>query len=286
LNPETLVLRRLWQEIKHDRLGDVAAMMTYFALFALFPMAIFVITVGLLVVPASAITQGVEMVTQAMPPQVGGLVREQALRMQEAAGGGFAVGSALLALWGASRGSVSLGRALNSVYNREDERPWWKVQLTGIVTTLVVAVLLVVALALLVAGPAVGHFLVDRFGLGATFDFLWSFARWLGAGLLVMVVWAILYKYLPGSDAPLKVFTPGAFAGVALWVGATALFGLYLQNFGQYEKTYGALGAIVIFLTWLYISNLALLLGAEMNDVIAERRKERGQPTGAQRAKS
>jgi membrane protein len=89
-----------------------------------------------------------------------------------------------------------------------------------------------------------------------------------------MFIWALLYKYLPNTQAPLRVFSPGAFVGVALWIGASLLFALYVGNFGSYEKTYGALGAVIVFLTWLYLSNMALLAGAEINDVLEADEKE------------
>jgi membrane protein len=83
-------------------------------------------------------------------------------------------------------------------------------------------------------------------------------------------VWAICYKFLPNTDAPFRIFTPGAALGVLLWLGISALFGLYLSHFNSYEATYGALGGAIIFLTWLWLSNVALLIGAEINDVIAD----------------
>jgi membrane protein len=114
---------------------------------------------------------------------------------------------------------------------------------------------------------------MDRFGLGGTFDTFWSIGRWVGAGLLVMTVWGMLYKFLPNTEAPFRVFTPGATIGVLLWLGISYLFGLYLDNFNTYDATYGALGGGIIFLTWLWLSNIALLFGAEINDVLADLRK-------------
>jgi membrane protein len=268
-------LKRLRNEVREDNLPDIAAMMTYYAIFALFPMAVFVISLALLVVPADAIHQAVEMATRTMPRDVGMRVSQQVASMQQATAGGFAFASILLALYGASRGAVSLGRALNTVYDKRERRPWWKVQLTAIAVTIGVAILLVIAVGLLVAGPFLGHYIADRFGLGAAFDWGWRIGRWLGAALLVLLIWAIVYKFLPDTDAPLRVFTPGALAGTLLWLVMSQLFALYVSNFGKYEKTYGALGAVIIFLTWLWFSNLALLLGAEINDVIEDRKKAR-----------
>src|SRR5678815_1511554 len=90
-----------------------------------------------------------------------------------------------------------------------------------------------------------------------------------------MVVWAVLYKFLPDTDAPFRIFTPGAIVGVLLWLAISYAFGVYLDHFNSYETTYGALGGGIIFLTWLWLSNIALLFGAEVNDVLADLRRKR-----------
>jgi membrane protein len=181
-----------------------------------------------------------------------------------------------VALWGASRGASGLITALNSISDLPETRSWWRRQLVAIAVTLAVALLVVLALALLVIGPFVGHFVADRFGLGPAFDLAWEVARWLGAGLLVLVVWAIAYRFLPDTDAPFRVFTPGAVTGVLAWLGLSAAFGEYLARFNSYEATYGTLGTAIIFLTWLWLSNIAILVGAEINDVLAHH--VQGQP--------
>ncbi|HVV84928.1 MAG TPA: YihY/virulence factor BrkB family protein [Kofleriaceae bacterium] len=267
--------KQFWKEFQADRIDDVAAMMTYYAVFALFPMLVFVVTLTLLVAPTDWIDSAVQMAGAAMPPAVAQLLADQVARMESAAGAGFAVGSAVLALWGASRGAASLMTALNDLFEKRESRGWVKRQLVALGTTLVVATLLVIAMALLAVGPSAGHAFADRFGLGGAFDVGWAVARWLLAAFLVMFVWALLYKWLPDTDAPLRIFTPGAITGVLLWFGVTQAFGVYLGHFGDYEKTYGAVASVIVFLTWLWLSNLALLIGAEINDALAELRKDK-----------
>jgi membrane protein len=265
--------KTLFSDAVNDGITDVGAMMAYYAVLAIFPMVIFIITIALLVLDHETVQQGVAMATTAMPQSTADLVSAKVTELMNAAGAGFAIGGAALALWGASRGAVALSTALNSMFSKKETRPWWKRQLIAIAVTFAVAVIVVIALALLVGGPIVGHWLIDRFGLGAQFDVAWSIGRWLGAGLLVMFVWALLYKFLPDTNAPFRVFTPGAIVGVLLWLGVSALFGIYLTYFNSYEATYGALGAAIIFLTWLWLSNIAILFGAEINDVLADFRK-------------
>ncbi len=268
-------LSQLARELVDDQIDDAGAMMAYYAILALFPMLVFVLTLAMLVVDAGTIQQGVAMATQAMPQATREMIAARVQAFIDTAQPGFAVGSAAIALWGASRGAAALGNALNAMFDKQETRPWWRRQLTAIAITFAVAILVVLALALLVIGPLVGHWLTDRFGLGEAFDTAWAIGRWIGAGLLVMVVWAFLYKFLPNTNAPFRIFTPGAVVGVLLWLGISFLFGVYLDHFDSYETTYGALGGGIIFLTWLWLSNIALLFGAEVNDVLADLRRDR-----------
>jgi membrane protein len=267
--------KQLGRELLDDRIDDVGAMMAYYAILALFPMLVFVLTIAMLVVDSATIQEGVAMVTRAMPPSTSQMIAARVQAFVDTAGAGFAVGSAAFALWGASRGTVALANALNLMFDKEETRPWWKRQLIAIGVTVGVALMVVLALALLVVGPHIGHWMADRFGLGDAFDVAWGVGRWIGAGLLVMVVWAVLYKFLPNTGAPFRIFTPGAIVGVLLWLGISAVFGLYLDHFNSYETTYGALGGGIIFLTWLWLSNIAILFGAEVNDVLADVRRDK-----------
>jgi membrane protein len=212
------------------------------------------------------------MLNSAMPTAVARMIADEVHRMADAAGAGFAIGGALLALWGASRGTAALMGALNTIFRKKETRPWWKRQLIAIACTGVLATLSLFALAILAAGPA-GSAIAAEYGLGGAFDVTWSIGRWIGAGLLVMFIWALLYWWLPDTDAPFRIFTPGAIVGVLLWLGVTRLFGVYLDRFAEYQETYGALGGVIILLTWLWLSNMVLLLGAEINDVLADLRR-------------
>jgi membrane protein len=277
-------VRQLVGEARSDNLTDIGAMMAYYAVLSLFPMVLFVISLAMLVLDASTVQQGVAMATETMPASTRELIAKQVASFMAASNAGFAIGGAALALWGASRGALSLGTALNSIFNKQESRSWVRRNLTAIGVTFGVALLIVVALGLLVVGPTLGHYASDRFGLGNAFDVAWGVGRWVGAGLLVMVVWAIVYRFLPDTHAPFRVFTPGAFVGVLAWVGISLLFGLYLDHWNSYDKTYGALGTGIIFLTWLWLSNMALLFGAEINDVLADFRKH-ASPAAAQLAR-
>ncbi|HEY0192320.1 MAG TPA: YihY/virulence factor BrkB family protein [Kofleriaceae bacterium] len=261
-------IKYLFHELLHDNLVDNGAMMAYYAILALFPMIVFIVTVGLLVLPDQTLLQGLGMATQAMPSATRELVTTQVTTLMETRHAGFAIGGATLALWGASRGMNSLMGALNAMFNTTETRPWWKRQVIAISMTLGVTSVVIAALGLLVVGPLVGHWIVDRFGLGGVFDWLWAIGHWVGAGILVLFVWAALYKFLPNTDKPFKLFSFGAVTAVILWLVISFGFGFYLSHFNSYSNTYGALGGGIIFLTWLWLSAISLLFGAEINDVI------------------
>jgi membrane protein len=271
----------LYHELANDNIVDIGAMMAYYAILALFPMLVFVVTLTLLVLPGETLLQGLAMVTQAMPAAPREVITTQVQTLMDQAKAGFAIGTFAFALWGASRGASSLTGALNAMFNKRETRPWWKRQLIAIAVTACIAILTVLALGLLVVGPIAGHWLADRFGLGGQFDMVWGLGRWVCAGLLVMVVWAVAYKFLPNTDAPFRIFTPGAIVGVLLWLGISYGFGLYLGYVNSYTTTYGALGGGIIFLTWLWLSSIALLFGAEINDVLADLRKDRSPAAAA-----
>ena len=265
----------LGHELLNDNITDNGAMMAYYAILSLFPMLVFVIALALVVLPEATVLQGLGMATRALPEASREVLTTQVTSLMRAAHAGFAITGAALALWGASRGASSLMGALNAMFNQRETRPWWKRQLVAISVTLGVAGLIVVALALLVVGLAAGHWLADRFGLGGAFDVAWNIGRWLCAGLLVLFVWAVIYKFLPNTKAPFRLFTPGAVVGVVLWLAISSGFGVYISHFNSYTATYGALGGAIIFLTWLWLSSMALLFGAEINDVVGQLRTGR-----------
>lgn len=262
-------LRKLGHAASRDAIDDVSAMMAYYAVLALFPLLLCVVTLAVLVLPAHTIAGGARLALESAPSAARSLIGSQVDSLTRQAHAGFALGTVVFAVWGASRGASGLMVALNRLFGKVETRSWLHRQAIAIALTVALAVLLVIALGLLVVGPILGRVVANRLGLGNFFDIGWTVGRWVVAGLLVMVVWALAYRFLPDTDAPLRIFTPGAIVSVGLWLVISRLFGFYVDHFGSYMSIYGALGGAVIFLIWLWLSSMSLLLGAEINLVLA-----------------
>jgi membrane protein len=269
-----ILVRKLGHALARDAIDDVGAMIAYYAILAAFPMLLCVVTLAVLVLPANMTDEGVRFALDAVPSSARPLIASQVTGLTEHARAGVAFGTVILAVWGASRGASALMLTLNRVFRQVETRSWLHRQAIAIALTVGLAVLLVMAVALLVAGPMIGRIVAERLGLGEAFDIAWTVGRWVAAGLLVMVVWALAFRFLPDTEAPFRVFTPGAFVSVVLWLVISQLFWTYLAQLASYGAIYGAFGSAVILLTWLWLSGMSLLFAAEINEVLAEIRSD------------
>jgi membrane protein len=262
------VLGRTVREAGADQLTDLAATLTYYAALALAPALIALLSllsiVGQSQRAVDAMLQiGADLAPPAALDQVQTVVDQVTTR--PAAGLGFALGL-LGALWSASAYVGAFGRAMNRIYEIDEGRPMWKLRPVVLLVTFVsLALMALVALGLVVSGPvaeAVGR----AIGLGEAAITTWNILRWpIVLGVVILVV-AILYYATPNVRQPhFRWVSVGATVAIVVWVVASMLFGLYVSRFGSYDATYGSLAGIIVFLLWLWISNLALLLGAEID---------------------
>lgn len=269
-------LRRTVREFGHDQCIDLAAALTYYAVLAIFPALIALISVlGVFGQGKSTTDALVELVGGLGPQETTDTIREvvEGLQTNQGAGLGLALGLAG-ALWSASGYVGAFSRAMNRMYEIDEGRPIWKLRPVMLVITLVSVILTAIgALILAVSGP-VAQAIGDAVGLGDQAVTVWSIAKWPVLLAIVVVVIAILYYATPNVRQPkFRWMSTGAFIAIVVWVLASAAFGFYVANFGNYNKTYGSLAAVIIFLLWLWITNLALLFGAEF-DAEVERGRE------------
>jgi membrane protein len=255
------------REFREDNLTDWAAALTYYAILAIFPAILALISI-LGVIGQSATQPLLDNLSSVAPgpaKQILTSALQNLQKSQGAAGILFVVGL-LGALWSASGYVAAFMRASNAIYEVGEGRPIWKTLPTRVLTTLVLLLMLaVVAVAVTFTGPLAKQ-AGNVLGLGSTAVTVWDIAKWPLILIVVMAMFAILYWAAPNVKHPrFQWVSPGGVVGVLVWIVASAAFAFYVASFSSYNKTYGALGGVIVFLVWLWISNIAILLGAEFN---------------------
>jgi membrane protein len=269
-------LKRTALEFNEDHMTDWAAALTYYGLLSLFPALIALVSVlGLFGDPQTTTRQITDIVTEIGPSSAADTFSgpiESITSNRSAAGIMFIVGLAV-ALWSASGYVGAFMRAANIAWETPEGRPFIKLRPLQILVTLVMVIMLaLVALALVLTGPIV-EAVGSSIGVGDTALTVWDIAKWPVLLGVVILMFSVLYYAAPNVKLPgFKWITPGSAFAVVVWLIASALFAFYVANFGSYDKTYGTLGGIVSVLVWMWITNLALLFGVELN---AERERNR-----------
>jgi len=285
--PETTTaatLKRTLREFSEDHGTDWAAALTYYGVLALFPALIAMVSiVGLVGDPATITKTLTDIVRQVSPTAVESLQGPiESITSSKGKSGIFALVGIVLALNAASGYVGAFMRASNQQYEVDEGRSFFKLRPLQIGVTLVMIIMLVIAaVAVVVTGPlaeAVGN----AVGLGSTAVTVWDIAKWPVLLAIVALMITVLYYASPNAKLPgFRFITAGSALAVVVWLVASALFALYVANFGSYDKTYGTLGGIVSFLVWLWITNIAILLGNELN---AERARTKQLAAGDTRA--
>jgi membrane protein len=275
------VLKRTVREFKQDNLTDLAAALTYYGVLSIFPMLLAI--VSLIGLAGTSVTQPlIDNLSQVAhgPAQQIFTSAIQNLQKSQGAAGIAAIVGIVLALWSASGYVAAFMRASNTIYDVEEGRPIWKTAPVRLGVTLALVILLLVcAVAVVFTGPLAQQ-AGNVIGLGSTFLDVWAIAKWPVLLVIVSFMFALLYWASPNVKQPgFRWVSPGGVLAVVVWIVASAAFAFYVANFSSYNKTYGALAGVVVFLVWLWISNIAVLLGAEFNAELERgRRIEAGQP--------
>ncbi len=274
-------IKRSVSEFREDDLTDWAAALTYYGILALFPALLALVSIlGLL---GEGTTQPlIDNLGQVAPgpaQEIFTSAIENLQRSKGAAGILFFAGLAG-AIWSASAYVAAFMRASNAIYEVEEGRPLWKsVPIRIGITVVLVVLLAITALAVVLTG-GLAEQAGKLLGVGDAAVDVWNIAKWPVLVVIVSVMFAILYWAAPNVKHPkLRWVTPGGIVAVVLWIAASAAFAFYVANFGSYNETYGALGGVIIFLVWLWITNIAVLFGAELNaELERERQVESGRP--------
>jgi membrane protein len=261
---------RAFASFRRHEMTDAAAALTYYAMMSLFPAIVLATSLFSLVGDRQTVSDAVDYFARRGADQATqDAIRTVMDKIVSASGGAVSfalVLSVLIALNGASGAFGAAGRALNRVYAVNDDRGFVGRKLNDLGMTLVIVVLLLIVVAALFLGGGLAKDLLGTIGLGSTAASVWLVLRWplaLGAAL---VAYALIYAYAPDLEPRrLRWISPGAVAGVALWIVASIGFGIYIKNFSSYGAAYGAAGAAIVLLLWLWLSSCAFLFGAELN---------------------
>lgn len=269
-------VRRTGSEFSEDNLSDWAASLTYYGLLALFPALIALVgVVGLVGDPASTTKTITQIVAKIGPGSAAQTLAGpiMSITANKSTAGIMGIVGIVVALWSASSYVGAFMRASNIIYETPEGRPIWKLRPLQLMVTLVmVALVALVAAALVLTGPIVSA-VAKPLGIDSTAIDVWDIAKWPVMLIVVIGMFAVLFYAAPNVKlVGFKWVSPGALFAVVIWLIASALFAFYVANLGSYNKTYGTLGGLVVFLVWMWLTNTALLLGMELN---AERERTR-----------
>jgi len=273
--------KRVWAEIQADEVFGRAAQLAYYFLLALFPLLLFLTSViGLVMGAETKLRESLfAYLGTVLPSSASQLVNTTILEVTNSSGGGKIAFGILAALWAASNGMGAITEALNIAYDVEESRAWWRQRLTAVGLTIALSLLIISALLLVLTGGRIADFLAASYGFGESFAMAWKVVQWPIALAFVLLAFALIYYFAPDvRDQKWVWVTPGAVLGVSLWLLVSFSFRIYLHFFDSYSKTYGALGAVIVLMLWLYLTGAAILIGGEVNAEIEHAAAKAGAP--------
>jgi membrane protein len=259
------VFKRSVREFSREKCTDLAAALTYFAMLSLFPALLALVSLLGLVGQAESTTQTMMQVIDGVAsPEVADTLRQPIEQLASAPSAGFALIAGLLgALWSASGYVGAFGRAMNQIYDVQEGRPFYKLKPLMLLLTMVLLLMVVVMAILLVVSGPLARTIGDAVGLGETAFTVWNIAKWPVLLVFAIALIAVLYYGTPNVKQPkFRWLSPGSVIALVVLAIATLGFFFYVSNFGNYNKTYGAIGGVIVMLLWLWIANLSLLFGA------------------------
>lgn len=274
------VLLRTKSEMAADHVSVVSAGVAFFGLLALFPAIAATISIAGLLIDPATMQERIATLAAGLPEDAASILTKQATSVasNDKAGGIAAVIGLLLALYSASKGMKTLMEGMNIAYDEVEDRGFVMVNVTALSLTIFLVIGLILGLSATIVLPATMAYL----GLPGWIETLATILSWVLLAVLTVVGLAVLYRFGPSRAAPMwRWVTPGAALATVLWLLGSAAFSIYVANFGSYGETYGALGGIIILLTWLWLSSFIVLMGAELNSEM-EHQTQRDSTTGMQ----
>lgn len=262
--------RRVYARVWEDEILNRAAGLSYYFLFALFPTLLFLTALfGMLPFP-DTMGRLLGYADRVLPADAASLLRKTLAEVVAGASGSILSVGVLAALWAASSGMLSIMTALNVAYRVAGQRRWWSARLIAIGLTFGSSLFALTGLGLLAFGGGIGRVVAGWVGLGAAFTLTWNVIQWPAAILLVLTALSLVYWLAPTADRRWRWITPGAIFAVLAWLLMSLGLRLYVARVDDYNATYGSIGGVIILMLWLYLSGVALLIGAEINSAVEQ----------------
>ena len=240
----------------------------YYSFLALFPALLFVVSVASFLPIQRLVDQVLEMLSRIAPADVVAIARDQLLQIIDKPHGRLLALSLVATIWSMSSGMAALIGTLNQAQHISDGRSWWRIRATAIALTAALTLFMALFFTLAMAGPTAAQHVARLLNLDAAFTIVWQIVRWPTAFAAAVIAIGNVYHFAPDVKREFVWITPGSVAAAALWLIVSLAFKWYVFHFGNYQKTYGAIGGVMVALLWFYFSGLAILLGAQLNATI------------------
>jgi membrane protein len=269
------LLKRTSRETLADNGLGLAAQLSYYFFFSLFPALLVGIALAGLLPSQDLVGSVVSMFGGILPAEVIEIIQDQLTKIGQADQGGILTFGMAAAIWSSSAAMVAIIDALNRAYDVAEWRPWWKRRLVAIVLTVGLALFTIVALALVMIGPSLAARAAEWLGLGSSVGVVWVLIRWPAMCFCIVLGVDLVYHFAPNRAARWVWITPGSLLATGLWIASSFGFKVYVGGFADYTATYGAIGGAIVTMLWFYLSGLAILIGAELNGVIEDASRTR-----------
>jgi membrane protein len=257
--------KRTYKEVLADNCLGLAAQLAYYFFLALFPALLFVVAL-ISFIPVEGLLDAITgMLARVAPDEVLTLMEQQIRKIAQDKDGGLLTLGMFGTIWSTSSGVTAVIDTLNQAYDIQEGRPWWKVKVVALALTVALALFIVISFALVLVGPTVAEKVAAWAHLGPIFEWSWKILQWPIVFSMIAFAVAIIYYYAPDAEQEWVWITPGSVFATMLWILISLGFKFYVSNFSSYNATYGAIGGVIVTMLWLYVSSLAVLVGAEMN---------------------
>ena len=274
-----VILKKLFNDVKSlikrvldDEVPMLASQLSYSLLLSFFPFLIFLITlVGYSTVDKEFM---LSQINNVFPESTYELIHSTVLEIFTTRNTNLMSFSIIFTIWTASSGFRSVIKGINKAYDEKEKRSLIKVFIISIVSTLALGLLIIITMLLLVFGQIIGSYLIYNLGLSNYYNFIWTIIRYAIIIFSMIFIFTIIYRYIPSRRLGWREVIPGAIFATLGWIVASFGFAFYVNNFGNYSKIYGSIGAMIILLTWLYLTSIIIIIGGEINAFIAFDRKK------------